>query len=147
MADFGGADAERQRAECAMGAGVAVPADDGFARLGQAHFRPDDMHDAAPRIAQAEQLDAMFLRVGDQPLHLLFRLRGGIGQLSIRTGFQRRRAVIERGLGQVRAAHGKAALFQHRKGLRAGDFMDQVQIDIQDSGRVGGFRHHDVALP
>ena len=42
---FRSADAERQRAECSVGAGVAVAADDGHARLGQAQLRADDMHD------------------------------------------------------------------------------------------------------
>ena len=53
-----GADAERQRAERAVGAGVAVAADDRHARLGQPQLRPDDVHDALPLVAQRVQLDA-----------------------------------------------------------------------------------------
>ena len=42
---FRGADPEGQRAECAMGAGVAIAANDGHARLGKAELRTDDVHD------------------------------------------------------------------------------------------------------
>ena len=38
--DFAGADAERQRAECAVGRGVAVAADDRHPRQGQARSGP-----------------------------------------------------------------------------------------------------------
>ena len=58
MSDLGGADAEGERAEGAMGAGVAVAADDGLARLRQAELRADHVHDAALLAAAAEQLDA-----------------------------------------------------------------------------------------
>jgi hypothetical protein len=46
--DLGRADAEGQRAEGAMRRGVAVAADDGHARQGEALLRPDDVHDALP---------------------------------------------------------------------------------------------------
>src|SRR6185437_8630051 len=52
------ADAERKRAERAMGARVAVAADHGFAGLGEPKLRPDDVHDAAARVAQPQKLDA-----------------------------------------------------------------------------------------
>ncbi len=42
---FRSADAEGQRAERAVRAGVAVAANDGHARLGNAQLRTDDMHD------------------------------------------------------------------------------------------------------
>ena len=46
MLDLAGADAERQRAESAMGCGVAVAANDGHARLRQALLGPDDVNDS-----------------------------------------------------------------------------------------------------
>ena len=46
MFDFRRADAEGQRAERAMRRSVAVAADDGGARLGEALLRPDDVDDA-----------------------------------------------------------------------------------------------------
>ena len=53
-----GADAERQRAERAVGAGVAVAADDHHPRLRQPQLRADDVHDPLPLAAQRVQLDA-----------------------------------------------------------------------------------------
>ena len=70
MLDFRGADAEGQRAESAMGGGVAVAADDGGARQGPALFRPDDMHDALADIVHREIFDAEILGVLFQGLDL-----------------------------------------------------------------------------
>ncbi len=75
VADFGAADAEGEGAERAVGAGVAVAADDGHAGLGGAELRTDDVHDAAPRIAHAEQLDA---ELGGIALQLAHLLGGGV---------------------------------------------------------------------
>ena len=60
VADFGAADAEGEGAECTVRARMAVAADDGHAGLCGAELRTDDVHDAAPRIAHAEQFDAEF---------------------------------------------------------------------------------------
>ncbi len=50
--DLGGADAEGQRAEGAVGGGVRVAAHDRHARLGQAQLRADHVHDALIGTAQ-----------------------------------------------------------------------------------------------
>ena len=63
VADFGGADAERERAERAVRGGVAVAADDGHAGLRRAEFGADHVHDAAMRAVPALQFDAEFARV------------------------------------------------------------------------------------
>src|SRR5262249_12898111 len=47
--DLACANAERQRAHRTVGAGVAVTAYDGHARLRQAQLRTDDMHDSLER--------------------------------------------------------------------------------------------------
>ena len=60
--DLGGPDAEGERAECAVGAGVTVAADDGASRLGEAELRADDVHDAAPVVPHPEQLESELLR-------------------------------------------------------------------------------------
>ena len=44
--DLAGTDAEGQRAEGAVGRGVAVAADDRHPRLGDPELGPDDVHDA-----------------------------------------------------------------------------------------------------
>ena len=58
---LGGADAEGDRAQAAMGAGVAVAAHQQRARQGDALFRSHDMDDALARLAEVEQLDAQRL--------------------------------------------------------------------------------------
>ena len=55
MLDFRGADAKGQRAKSAMRAGVAVTANDRHARLGQAQFRADYMHNALIGRVHVEQ--------------------------------------------------------------------------------------------
>ncbi len=75
VADLGGADAEGEGAEGAVGAGVAVAADDGLAGLRQAQLRADDVHDAAQLVPQVEQLDAELRAVALQLRNLL---RGGV---------------------------------------------------------------------
>jgi hypothetical protein len=62
--DFAGADAEGQRAKRAVRGGVAVAADDGHARLGQAQLRADHVHDALPGAVQPIERDAELGAVG-----------------------------------------------------------------------------------
>ncbi len=70
MLDFGGADANRQRAERAMGGGVRIAADDGHARQDRTLFRPDDMHDALAGIGHGEFGDAELGAIMFQSFHL-----------------------------------------------------------------------------
>src|ERR1700744_1243353 len=79
-----GADAERERAERAVGRGVRVAADDRHARLGERELRADDVHDALPGVAHREQLDAELGRVLAQRLHLGAGDR--VGDRAIRAG-------------------------------------------------------------
>ena len=51
MRDLGSADAEGQRTERTVGAGVAIATDDRHARLGQPLLRPNHMDDALLIIA------------------------------------------------------------------------------------------------
>ena len=71
VADLGAADAEGEGAECPVRARMAVAANDGHAGLRRAELGTDDVHDAAPRIAHAEQLDAELGAVALQLAHLL----------------------------------------------------------------------------
>ena len=66
--DLGGADAEGQRAERAMGRGVAVAADDGRAGQGEAQLRADDVDDALAHVedrevGHAELVDVLLQRL------------------------------------------------------------------------------------
>jgi hypothetical protein len=83
MLDLGGADTEGQRAEGAVGRGVAVAADDGHARLREALLRPHHMHDALALVAHVEQRDAELAAVGLQRLHLHARDRIDDAEMAI----------------------------------------------------------------
>ena len=62
---FGGADAEGDGAESAVRGGMAIAADDGHARLGDAELGSDDVNDALIGMAEAVELDVMFFAVVD----------------------------------------------------------------------------------
>ncbi len=81
--DLAGADAERQRAERAVGGGVRVAADDGHARLRQAQLRADDVDDALVRRADGVDRDAELGAVALQLLDLEGRLLVEDGQRSV----------------------------------------------------------------
>ena len=66
MLDFGRADAEGECAEGAVGAGVAVAADDGGAGEREALLGADDMDDALAQVVHREILDAEFGAVGGE---------------------------------------------------------------------------------
>ncbi|MNE10457.1 hypothetical protein D3C80_1031730 [compost metagenome] len=147
MADLGGADAERQRPEGAVGGGVAVAADDGHAWLGQTQLRSHDVDHAALIGLPARQFDSVTGAVGLQGLDLLAGLVGDIGAPAVRPGGQGGGGVIQGGEGAVGAADLQSARLDFGKGLGRGDLMDQVQVHIHHTRRLGRFRHDDVPVP
>ena len=147
MPDLGRADPEGERAERAVGGSMAVAAHDRLARLRQAHFRADHVDDPAPRVVEAEQVDAMLGAVRLELVDLFLRRLGRVGQPPVRARRQGRRRVVERRLRQVGAADLETALFQHGEGLRRGDLVHQVQVDEEDRGRVLAFRDDDMRVP
>ena len=54
-----------------------------------------------------------------------------------------RNRVVRGSQRQVRASHAQAALSQFVESLRRGDFVDQVQVDEENRGRIG-FRNDNV---
>ncbi len=147
VADFRGADAEGNTAEGTVGRGVTVAANDGEARLGQAHFRADDVDDAAVFGIVAEEADAVLRGILFKGMNLNLRLFGDIRAIALRVRAQGRNRVIERREGSVGAAHFQAARIQFGKRLGRGDFVDEVQVDIEHGRLVGGFGFHDVGVP
>jgi len=147
VADFRGADAERQRAERAMRRGVAVAADDGHARLGDAEFRADHVHDAAVRAAEVEQFDAEGGRVLAQLRHLRLRFRVRVGQLAGRIRGQGGRRMVERALGALGPGHRQATRGQFGERLRRGHLVDQVQVHVQHRRRGVGLGADQVRVP
>jgi hypothetical protein len=108
MGHFRGADAKRERAEGAMGRGVAVTANDEQARQRQAQFGADHMHDALAAVVEPEQGDVL---IGGILVQLADHARDfGIGnRLAAAT---RRHIMVGDAECQFRLRHRRAALGQ-----------------------------------
>jgi len=127
MLDLAGADAERQRAECTVGRGVAVAAHDCHARLGQPLLRPDDVDDALTDIVHPEIGDAEALGIPGERLHLKARLGIRDPLRAIRGG----NIMIGNRCCQFGPAHlapGKHETFER---LRTRHLVNEMTIDIQ----------------
>ncbi len=142
MLDFGCANAECQRAKRAMRAGVAVSANDGHARLGESEFGADDVHDALVGRVHVEQRNPEILAILLQGLDLQGGDRIGDGSAA-RLG---RNIVVDGRDGAIGLAHPAPGRPQAVKGLRRGDLVDQVQVDIE-KGQPVGRRTHYVFVP
>ena len=117
VAHLAGADAEGERAERAVGAGVAVAADDGHPGPGQAQLGADDVHDPLPLVAERVEGDAELPAVGLQRLDLRRRLPVGDLDGRPRAAGRGRRGVVHRRHRAVRPADAQAALAQDRERL------------------------------
>jgi hypothetical protein len=122
---LGGADAEGHSAEGAVGGRVTVAAGDGHARLREAEFRADHVHDALAPADGVEEPDPRLGRVPLQGRHHVLgqRIRQrpflGVGGND----------VVDGGEGAPRVAHAQTSLAQHGECLGARDLVDQVQPD------------------
>ena len=141
MGDLGGADAEGERAECAMGGGVAVAADHGQARQGQPLLGPDDMDDALAGVVEAEQPELMALRIVAQ-LHD-HALDGGIDAIEI--ALAGRDVMILDAEGQVRPRQLGAARLQLVEGVERA-FMQEMPVDPEQALPVLAL-HDDMRVP
>ncbi len=135
MFHFTRADSKSQRAKSAVRGGMAVAADHRHAWLRQAQLRPDHMDHALPVAANAETAKAEFGAVG-------FQLRELFGGDLVDDGQRAvggRYAVIGRGNGEIGTPDLQPALAQALKSLRRSDFMNQVQIDVEQRRSAGMF--------
>ena len=130
--DLARADAERQRAEGAVGGGVGVAADDRHARLGDAELGPDDVHDAlvlgAQRVDRDAELRAVALeRLDLHAAELVLDPRGdrrAVGRHVVVGGRERAVGPADRAAGEPQAV----------ERLRARDLVDEVQVDVEQAG-------------
>ena len=148
--DLGCADAVRQRAKRAVGGGVAVAANHGHAGQGPALLGADDMHDALTDVMHRVVVNAEILGVLVQRFDLNARFgfsishgfsipftRAGLGVVgyvvirSPRWSF-RARAPFTHARGLPPAMRRYIAF----KGLRAGHFVHQMAVDIQQAGAI-----------
>ncbi|MPM81067.1 hypothetical protein SDC9_128119 [bioreactor metagenome] len=130
MFDLGGADAERDRTEGAVGGGVRVAADDGHARLGQAQLRADDVHHTLVEVTQGVDRQTELPGVGTDGVQLQPGDRVGDRRENVVGG----RVVILGEHGQLGAADAPARLPQAVEGLGAGHLMGKLQVDVEQVG-------------
>ncbi|MNE07032.1 hypothetical protein D3C80_996370 [compost metagenome] len=124
--DLGGADAEGQGAEGPVGGGVAVAADDRRARQRQPLLRPDHVDDALVQAVQRNpgqaELDGVRLQLFD--LQTAFGIENPGGPV------HGRHIVVGYGQGLAGRMDADPAPAQALKGLGAGDFVNQVEVDV-----------------
>ena len=133
VADLGGADAESDRAEGAVGGGVRVAAGDGRAGLGDALFWADDVDDALFAAGDVEVGDVELFRVpGELGDH-------GVGERVIEglLGLVGGDDVVDGGEGALRVGDLEAEVAHHAKCLRRGDLVDEVGADEELGLAVG----------
>ncbi len=128
MLDVARSDAERDRAERAVRRGVAVAAHDHHAGLAEAELRPDDVHDALERVAHRIEPDAEFGAIARERLDLPRGDRIRDRPVQPRGGD----VVIGGREGEVRSPHRAAGETQAVEGLRRGDLMDEMEVDVQE---------------
>ena len=138
MLDLARADPESERAERAMGGGVAVAANQGRSRQGEALLGADDMDDA---LFGGRRLDIGHAELGDigfQGRQLLGAGRVGdrqapAGRVAARSG---RQVMVGDGQGEIRAAHLAAGHAQPFESLWRGHFVDEMPVDIDQAGAI-----------
>ena len=129
--DLAGADAEGERAEGAVRGGVRVAADDRHARLGDAELGADHVHDplavGAERVDGNAELRAVALERFD--LHARELVLDARGHGRAVGG----RVVVGGGERAIGPAHGAPGQAQPVEGLRAGDLVHEVQVDVEEA--------------
>ena len=141
MLHLRGADAEGQRPQGAIGGGVRVTTDDGHAGQRSAFLRPDDVDDAVTRVADPEVRDLPLVDIVFERIQL--HARDGIADDGLVVG---RNIVIEHRQVGIQAPGFAAGQLQTLEGLRRGDFVDQVAIDVKQGGPVV-VSANDVGVP
>ena len=141
--DFAGADSKRHGAEGAVGRGVGIATDDCHPGHRQSQLRSHHVHDALFDIAQGVKSNPELFTVRAQRLDL--DPRGGL-----RDGFvdvDRGGVVVFGRDGEVRPANNATGLAKAIKGLWAGDFVNQVKVNVEQVGFALGAAGHKVVIP
>ncbi len=137
MLDFGGADAVREAAKSAVGGRVRITADHRHARQREALLRPHHMHDALALVIDGElddaEVAAVFVQRGDLDARGLV---GNAGHALFTFGAVGGHVVVGRRDIGVQAPGLAAGELEALKGLRAGDFVQQLAVDIDEAGAV-----------
>ena len=110
-----------------MRGGVAVAADDGHAGLREAEFRPYHVDDALLRVVEIVEVNAELPAVGAERVDLLLGHRIEDRQAAVGGGH----VMVGGGHGPLGTPHLAAGEPQPFKRLRAGHFVNQLQVDVQ----------------
>ena len=141
MLDLGGADAVGERAERAVGRGVAVAADDCRARQREALLRPDDVDDALAPVELVVIFDPELAGVLGQFLDL----RAAFGILDAAAAVGRLDVVVDDRERLPRRAHLAPGQAQALERLRARHLVDEVPVDIDEREPALGLQ--DMLIP
>ncbi len=135
--NFRSADTKGQGTYRTVRAGVRVTTNHGHARQGSALLGANNVHNALTHIVHAELGNAKFFAVGVQGINLQTRdrvcntvLAGGGGNVVVRHS--------QVGTDAPRLAAGQCQTF---KGLGAGHFMQQVAINVDQTGAIRVLMH------
>ncbi len=142
MLDLAGADAECKSTEGSMGGSVGVAADNGHTGFGRSQLGPDHVDNPLGSILHIEKLHAELSAVLPKGVDLGGRNLVCNEEPILRAG--RRHIVIHRCKVAIRTAQLAPRHAQAVKGLWAGDFVHQVQIDVNEGGLA--FRLGDHVL-
>ena len=126
--DLARPDPEGERTERPVRARVRIAAHDRHPGLGQSHLRPDDVDDALGRVADAVHRDPELGAVGLELVDLGERHRVDERQAAIRG----RDRVVGRRHRLVWASNADPAGAEAGERLRAGDLVDEMEVDRQD---------------
>ena len=125
--DLTGSNSHCQSAKSTVRRGVRVTADDSHAGLSQSKLRANDVDDSLIGVPQGVQTDTKFLRIFAQSIDL--RAAGDIcdRQINVHCG-----GVVIFGCDrEIGATHLASSHAQTIKCLRAGHFMNQMQVDVE----------------
>ena len=126
---------------------MAVTTHNGHAWLGRSHFGAHHVDDSAVWAVPAVQFDAILRTVHVQNIHLGFGLGSDVVANAMLIRWRGRSRVVNGGQAPVRATYLESSSFQLIESLGRSDFVQQLQINVQDGRRFSGFVPDQVALP
>lgn len=142
MLDLAGADTERQGTEGTVGRGVGVSANDRHSGLRVSEFWTDDVNDSLADIVQVVELNPELLAIVSKRIDLLPGNRVGDGERSIGGGNVVVRS-CDRAFGPSDLPARETKPFE---GLGAGDFVHEVQVDVENR-LFSGLMMNDMMVP
>ena len=138
MLNLACADAERQCAEPAVAAGMAIAANYGRAGERKALLRPDDMDDTLFAVTRADVAYAECRSIGLKRCELLRAFHVNDWDFPARAVKPRggRQVVIGDSQGQIGTANRAPGNAQGLESLRAGYFVNKVAINVDQAGAI-----------